>query len=153
MKAVEGGQIFDKPTRESLLMQSLQPRPVLLLAILAVLVLWPGGAAPQPETPSQPELATGGQVSGIEERLDDLEDGRKEAAGGCGLAFLFGAFCALWAQTTGRNPWLWFFLGLFFSVITVIVLLYKNAQDIKARWQGRPPAEPGTLPPPPVLQG
>ena len=44
---------------------------------------------------------------------------------------LFGAFCALWAQNTGRNAWLWFFLGLFFSVITVIVLLAKNANDRK----------------------
>jgi len=43
--------------------------------------------------------------------------------------WLFGAFCALWAQNTNRNPWLWFFLGLFFSVITVIVLLVKNAGD------------------------
>ncbi len=44
---------------------------------------------------------------------------------------LFGAFCALWAQNTGRRPLLWFFLGVFFSVITVLVLLYKNSQDIK----------------------
>jgi hypothetical protein len=45
--------------------------------------------------------------------------------------FLFGAFCALWAQSTGRNAWLWFFLGLFFSVITVLVLLAKNSNDKK----------------------
>jgi len=53
------------------------------------------------------------------------------SAGGGGVAFLFGAFCALWAQNTGRNPWLWFFLGLIFSVITAIVLLAKNANDKK----------------------
>ena len=47
------------------------------------------------------------------------------------VLFLFGAFCALWAQNTSRNPWGWFFLGLFFSVITVIVLLIKSADDIK----------------------
>lgn len=47
-----------------------------------------------------------------------------------GVVFiLFGAFCALWAQNTGRNSWGWFFLGLFFSVITVLVLLYKNSGD------------------------
>jgi hypothetical protein len=28
---------------------------------------------------------------------------------------------------------LWFFLGLFFSVITVIVLLWKNADDRERR--------------------
>jgi len=43
-----------------------------------------------------------------------------------GVLFLFGAFCALWAQNTNRSAWLWFFLGLLFSVITVIVLLVKN---------------------------
>lgn len=37
--------------------------------------------------------------------------------------FLFGIFCAYWAQTTGRNAWLWFFLGLFFASITGLVLL------------------------------
>ena len=50
---------------------------------------------------------------------------------GSGAAlFLFGTFCALWAQNTGRNPWLWFFLGLFFSIITVLFLLSKNANDL-----------------------
>jgi hypothetical protein len=45
------------------------------------------------------------------------------------LALLFGAFCALWAQNTGRNAWLWFFLGLLFHVFAVGVLLYKNAEE------------------------
>ena len=45
------------------------------------------------------------------------------------VLFLFGSFCALWAQNTGRNPWAWFFLGLLFSVITVIVLLVNNSND------------------------
>lgn len=49
------------------------------------------------------------------------------------LFFLFGAFCALWAQNTGRNCWLWFFLGLFFSVVTIFFLLTKNANDIQRR--------------------
>jgi formate hydrogenlyase subunit 3/multisubunit Na+/H+ antiporter MnhD subunit len=42
--------------------------------------------------------------------------------------FLFGIFCAYWAQTTKRNPWVWFFLGLFFAPITGLVLLYKNSK-------------------------
>src|SRR5258706_7424363 len=61
----------------------------------------------------------------------DSANARPDTAGGCGLTMLFGAFCALWAQNTGRRPLLWFFLGVFFSVITVLVLLYKNSQDIK----------------------
>lgn len=87
-------------------------RIVFLVLCIALLVLSPLGVAAQepgggPNTP----LAT--------------------SAGGGATAFLFGAFCALWAQNTGRNPWLWFFLGLFFSVITAIVLLAKNARDRK----------------------
>ncbi len=45
--------------------------------------------------------------------------------------FLFGAFCALWAQNTGRSAWGWFFLGALFNVITVVVLLAKNSSDKK----------------------
>ncbi len=49
------------------------------------------------------------------------------------VLILFGAFCALWAQNTGRNCWLWFFLGLLFSVITIFFLLTKNANDLQNR--------------------
>jgi hypothetical protein len=47
--------------------------------------------------------------------------------------FLYGAFCALWAQNTGRNLWLGFFAGIIFSFITVLVLLAKNSDDRRAR--------------------
>ena len=46
--------------------------------------------------------------------------------------FLFGIFCAYWAQTTGRSAWLWFFLGWFFAPITGLFLLSKNATDRRA---------------------
>lgn len=42
---------------------------------------------------------------------------------------LFGTVCALWAQNTGRHPGLWFVLGVVGSVITVFVVLYKNARE------------------------
>lgn len=45
-----------------------------------------------------------------------------------GIAILFGAFCALWAQNTRRNALLWFLCGVFFSVIAVLILLYKNSK-------------------------
>jgi len=45
------------------------------------------------------------------------------------VLFLFGIFCAYWAQETNRNAWLWFFLGLFFGPITGIFLLTKNSED------------------------
>jgi formate hydrogenlyase subunit 3/multisubunit Na+/H+ antiporter MnhD subunit len=46
------------------------------------------------------------------------------------VTFLFGIFCAYWAQTTKRSGWLWFFLGFFFAPITGIFLLNKNASDL-----------------------
>jgi len=45
--------------------------------------------------------------------------------------FLFAIFCAYWAQTSGRNPWRWFFAGLFFAPITGLMLLRMNADDRK----------------------
>ena len=42
--------------------------------------------------------------------------------------FLFATFVAYWAQTTKRNAWLWFFLGLLFAPVTGLVLLYKNSR-------------------------
>jgi hypothetical protein len=45
--------------------------------------------------------------------------------------FLFGIFCAYWAQTTDRSAWLWFFMGIFFGPITGIVLASKNSNDLK----------------------
>jgi hypothetical protein len=44
---------------------------------------------------------------------------------------LFGIFCAYWAQIKCRSAWLWFFLGLFLGPITGIVLVAKNADDLK----------------------
>jgi hypothetical protein len=44
------------------------------------------------------------------------------------LIFLYGAFCALWAQNTGRNAWLWFVLGAVFSIFAVVMLLVENAK-------------------------
>jgi hypothetical protein len=45
------------------------------------------------------------------------------------LIVLCGAFCALWAQNTGRKAWLWFFFGMILNVIALAVLLYQNAED------------------------
>ncbi len=59
---------------------------------------------------------------------------------------LFGAFCALWAQNTNRNAWFWFFMGFCFSVITVLVLLWKNSEDRtnarKVMASGKPQVDP-----------
>jgi len=43
--------------------------------------------------------------------------------------FLFGIFCAYWAQRTRRSAWGWSFLGWFFAPITGLVLLSKNSRE------------------------
>ena len=44
---------------------------------------------------------------------------------------LFCIFCTYWAQGTRRSAWLWFFLGLLLGPIAGIVLVSKNAEDLK----------------------
>lgn len=75
----------------------------------------------------------GRRISDLEMKVANLQNKSHAAPVTGGAAFLFGAFCALWAQNTKRSAWGWFFLGLIFSVITVIVLLVKNAEDQKKR--------------------
>jgi hypothetical protein len=70
------------------------------------------------------------RVERVESRVDKLE----RAGRNYGPASLVaGVLAALWAQNTRRNAWLWFFLGVFFAPITLLVLLYKNSADIDRR--------------------
>ena len=73
------------------------------------------------------------QVQRLEPRFDPNES--------VTILILFGAFCALWAQNTNRNPWLWFVAGLLLNVIPVLVLLAKNADD-RRKARGEPGASP-----------
>jgi ABC-type spermidine/putrescine transport system permease subunit I len=68
-------------------------------------------------------------VRSLQSKVEAMRNSANTAATGGGVSFLFGVFCALWAQNTNRSAWLWFFLGLFFTVITAIVLLVKNSDD------------------------
>jgi hypothetical protein len=69
------------------------------------------------------------RVSGLEGRVSTIERQVRENRDVGMIMFLFGAFCALWAQNTRRNAWLWFFFGLFTGPIAIFVLLWKNAND------------------------
>src|SRR5690242_8017420 len=70
------------------------------------------------------------RITRLEDKVYDIKRQLPpQRVGVGGLSILFGAFCALWAQNTRRSAWLWFFLGFFFSVITVVVLLVKNSKD------------------------
>lgn len=72
-------------------------------------------------------------IKKLDRRMDEAKDDIEDRASTGLVLFLFGTFCALWAQNSGRNPWLWFFLGAIFNFITVIILLSKNSQDKKRR--------------------
>ena len=98
------------------------PRAANLACVAILLILSASALWSQPLPPSA-----------LEPAAESLTSLRNQAAGGCGLGMLFGAFCALWAQNTRRNAFLWFLLGAIFSVITVLFLLYKNSQDIAQR--------------------
>ena len=65
----------------------------------------------------------------LTERVDQLTS--RDRSAGAVVLFLFGAFCALWAQNTKRSASVWFVFGVIFNVITVLVLLAKNADDRK----------------------
>jgi hypothetical protein len=99
---------------------------VAAVAGIGVQAPWAAVSAQTP-SPSADSQRLNQRIDELDARVDRLRV--RTNAGGL-IAFLFGAFCALWAQNTRRNPWGWFFLGLFFSVITVFVLLWKNADDL-----------------------
>lgn len=103
-------------------------RSIALIIVLAAGVVPDTLPAQEEVSPSVASLQQ--RVATLEGRVGSIED---DAAAGGLILFLFGAFCALWAQNTGRSAWGWFFLGLFFSVIAVLVLLHKNSGDIDRR--------------------
>ena len=91
---------------------------------------------PSPEALQQEVKKLEQQIKVMDERIDVLSSSSKpntsspvssDVSTG-GVAILFGAFCALWAQNTKRNALLWFFLGVIFNVIAILVLLYKNSK-------------------------
>jgi hypothetical protein len=100
-------------------------RQALFSFLIAALVaaFLPASASAQDKTEEQ--------VKALENRVSRLESAIERKAGIGGIVLLYGIFCALWAQNTGRRAWLWFFLGLLFSVITAMVLLKMNADDRK----------------------
>jgi hypothetical protein len=108
-----------------------QIAPVMLVSVLFVFSAEPAAAKGDLQK----------RVDQLSQRVKQLEDAAPQARRVAAIAvlFLFGAFCALWAQNTNRNPWLWFFLGCFFHVSSVLVLLAKN-DDERRQARGEPDA-------------
>ena len=67
------------------------------------------------------------QVASLASLKDDVKNGQSS------MLFLVGVLCALWAQNTRRNAWLWFFLGACFAPATAILLLVKNSADKRSQ--------------------
>ena len=109
-------------------------RPWLLGGIF---VAWSWAAAAHAETDAEDRFrAMDRRIDRLEWRVSDAESLLRASGDTGAVLFLFGSFCALWAQNTGRSAWGWFFLGLIGSVVTVLFLLAKNADD--RRSQGLP---------------
>jgi hypothetical protein len=95
--------------------------------VIPALILFaaPLAAATRPE-PTFPE-----RVERLEHRVDHLYSGF------AGAGLLAGVICALWAQNTARNAWLWFFAAFVFSLIALVVMLQKNSDDLARRRAAR----------------
>jgi hypothetical protein len=101
-----------------------------LLQLCAVLLIAQPALGQLASTLAPNQDAAVHEITQLKTRVSQLERQVKKLESTGLVLFLFGVFCALWAQNTGRNAWLWFFLGLFGSLITVIVLLVKNSDDL-----------------------
>jgi hypothetical protein len=109
--------------------------PFALAALLAFcLSIRAEEAAPPAGQDAASKASIDDRVANLEAQIANLKPEVQRASGPSVLAmFLCAAFCALWAQNTNRNPWLWFFVGFIFSFITVFVLLWENSKDVKGR--------------------
>ena len=96
--------------------------------ILVAIMLLTGSARAQPPSRSQ--------FADLESRVSTIVSAIENLAIAGLVIFLVGAFCALWAQNPGRNAWLWFFIGVFFNFVTVLVLLSKNSSSRRTRATG-----------------
>jgi hypothetical protein len=109
----------------------------------AVLCWGPFPAVAWADVDGQAETVEMKLMRGIEERAKAAQ-----LTASFGVMFVCGALCALWAQNTGRSAWLWFCAGFAFSIITVIIMLRKNAEYRRGKGLGvdiRPnKADPGS---------
>ena len=100
----------------------------------------PAASGSAPAGPSTGPTAAGPAVSAPHRAAPDVDrllrrvealEGRVARRASGAVLVLFGAFCALWAQYTRRNAWLWFALGFILNVVAVPLVLMKNADQMK----------------------
>jgi len=49
------------------------------------------------------------------------------------LMFLFGGFCGVWAQNTGRSSVFWFLAGFLTTIVAVCVILRLNVTPARKK--------------------
>jgi hypothetical protein len=86
-------------------------------------------------------LAEEGRLDQVEMRVQNLEQRLQRDAETqyqpwnlmpAGFAVLaLAAFCALWARSTGRDPWLWLAAGLVFNIFALLAIWSKHEEDKK----------------------
>lgn len=91
------------------------------------LVLLLGGSFAVPALPAAPAAGT------TEQRVARLEQRVRRLHTIVSLGLVSGAVCALRAQNSGRNAWLWLLAGLIFSALALVLMLYRNAADLRLR--------------------
>lgn len=69
------------------------------------------------------------QWTQIIHRATDVENRTRKMVNAVLLMFLFGAFCVIWAQNTGRNVYLWFLAGFVFTVFAILAILWLNPRQ------------------------
>jgi hypothetical protein len=69
------------------------------------------------------------RIQQLETKLNKRENDYRDASVGL---FVSGILCAIWAQYTRRSAWQWFFFGLMLAPLALIILIVKNADDLKS---------------------
>jgi hypothetical protein len=112
-------------------------RLIAAIAVTTVMLGLIGSTPARAQAPSSP-------IADLEKRVHDLETKHTRHAEGAAAVVApvlwmigCGLFCARWARTTGRDPWLWLGAGLMFNVFTLFAVLSKHEEDKKAR--AKPP--------------
>lgn len=102
----------------------------ILLAVVAITCLVP-----------EQGVAEEGRLDQIEKRVKQLEQRTKQDIGP-GMYVLPGlslvaiaVYCALWARSTGRDPWLWLSAGLVFNFFTLFAIWIKHDHDQEKKTQ------------------
>jgi hypothetical protein len=106
--------------------QAMSGRLAVFLTIIGIACLAPSRSA-----------ADDGRLERLEKRVQQLEQRGKQAIGPEVYAlpgftlFSLALFCALWARSTGRDPWLWLAAGLVFNVFALLAVWSKHEADKK----------------------